>query len=133
MESVSWKILSSVDGLLLNYHVTLQSTTEISAAELLMGKRLHTRLELIHPNTTIKVIKKQGNIENSSTPSYLEVGDELFAKLNISVVRKIDSCFNYSYKLKTQSRYFICHHLDHLHVSYPSDNMSLHTNPIYNQ
>ena len=54
--------------LLLNYHVTLQSTTEISTAELLMGKRLHTRLELIHPNTTIKLIKKQGNIENSSTP-----------------------------------------------------------------
>ena len=43
----------------------------------------------------------------------------------------MDSCFSYSYKLKTQSRHFI-HHLDHLHVSYPSDNMSPHTDPATN-
>ena len=37
---------------LLNYLETSQSTTELSPAELLMGKRLHTRFDLIHPDST---------------------------------------------------------------------------------
>ena len=53
---------------LFNYHVTPQSTTELSPAELLMGRRSCIHLNLIHPDTTQKVIRKQGNVENSSTP-----------------------------------------------------------------
>ena len=45
-----------------------------------MGRRLRARLDLIHPDTTQKVIRKQGNVENSSTPRHFKVGDKLYAK-----------------------------------------------------
>ena len=90
---------------LFNYRVTPQSTTELSPAELLMGRRLHTRLDLIHPDATQKVIRKQGNVENSSTPRHL---DKLYAKdfsgkgkwIPVSVIKVTGPI---SYKLKTQS------------------------------
>ena len=63
-----------------NYCVTPQSTTELSPADLLKGRRLRTRLDLIHPDTTQKIIRKQGNIENFSTPRHFKVGDKLYAK-----------------------------------------------------
>ena len=112
---------------LFNYRVTPQSTTELSPAELLMGRRLRTRLDLIHPDTSQKVIRKQGNVENSSTPRHFKVGDKLYAKdfsgkgkwFPASVIKVTGPI---SYKLKTQSGHFIRRHLDHLRVRYLPDN-----------
>ena len=47
---------------LFNYRVTSLSTTELSPAVLLMGRRLCTRVDLIHLDTTQNVIMKQGNV-----------------------------------------------------------------------
>ena len=87
-------------------------------------------MDLIHPDTTQKVIRKQGNVENSSTPRHFKVGDKLYAKdfsgkgkwIPVSVIKVTGPI---SYKLKTQSGHFICRHLDHLRVRYlPDDNVT---------
>jgi hypothetical protein len=44
---------------LLNYRRTPQSTTGISPAELLLGRRLRTRLDLLRPSLTSTVEAKQ--------------------------------------------------------------------------
>ena len=115
---------------LFNYHATPQSTTELLPAELLMGRRLRSRLDLIHPDATQNVIRKQGNVETSSYPRHFKVGDKLYAKdfsdkgkrISASVIKVTGPI---SYKLKTQSGHFIRHHLDHLCVCYrPHDNVT---------
>ena len=86
-----------------------------------MGRRLRTCLDLIHPDTTQKVIRKQGNVENSSTPRHFKVGDKLHAKdfsgkgkwIPASVIKVTGTI---SYKLKTQSGHFIRRHVDHFFV-----------------
>ena len=124
MESVSYvegTIECRLAHFLFNYRVTPQST-----AEFLTGRRPCTRLGLIHPDTKQKVIRKNGNVENSSTLQHLKVGDKLYAKdfsgegklIPASVIKVTGPV---SYKLKTQSRHFIRRHLDHLHVRYFSD------------
>ena len=44
---------------LFTYPITPHITTGISPAELLLGRRPRTRLDLLHPNTAIKVEEKQ--------------------------------------------------------------------------
>lgn len=87
-----------------------------------MERRLCTHVDLIRPDTTQKVIRKQGNSENSSTPRHFTVGDKLYAK-DFSVKEKVSGAI--SYKLRTQSGHYIHHHLDHLRVHYlPGNNVT---------
>ena len=44
---------------LFQYRVTLQTTTGVSPAELLMGRRLRMHLDLLHPDTASKVADKR--------------------------------------------------------------------------
>ena len=44
---------------LLTYHISPQSTTGVSPSELLVGRRLRTRLDLLKPNTEATVEEKQ--------------------------------------------------------------------------
>ena len=44
---------------LFTYRITPQSTTQMSPAELLMGRRLRSRLDLLKPNLAQRVEKKQ--------------------------------------------------------------------------
>ena len=44
---------------LFKYHVTPQTTTGLSPAQLLMGRILRTHLDLLHTDTSQKVIEKQ--------------------------------------------------------------------------
>ena len=86
-----------------------------------MGRRLYTRLDFIHPNTTQQLIRKQGNVENSSIPRQFKVGDKLYAKDFSGKGKWIpDSVIKVTgplpYKLNTQSGHFIRHHLDQLCV-----------------
>ncbi len=41
---------------LLNYQITLQTSTGLSPSQLLMGRRLRTRLDQIHPDSTSRVL-----------------------------------------------------------------------------
>ena len=44
-----------LETVLFSYRITPQSTTGVSAAELLLGKRPRTRLDLVKPNTATRV------------------------------------------------------------------------------
>ena len=44
---------------LFSYRITPQGTTGVSPAELLLGRRPHTRLDLLHPNTAGRVEERQ--------------------------------------------------------------------------
>ena len=48
-----------------------------------MGRRLRALLDLIHPDTTQKVIRKQGNVENSSTPDILKLDTNCMLKISV--------------------------------------------------
>ena len=70
--------------LLLTYRMTPQSTTGISPAELLLGRRPRTRLDLLRPNTAERVEKKQmdqkARHDVRAKPRTFNEGDIVFAK-----------------------------------------------------
>ena len=65
---------------LLKYHVTPQSTIGVSPSGLLMGRRLCTALDLLHPDTSCKVSEKQDKLIRNKAPFKLEIGDKHFVK-----------------------------------------------------
>ena len=69
---------------LFTYRITPQSTTGISPAELLLGRRPHTRLDLLRPNTARRVEERQQAQKRkhdlrARTRSFKE-GDTVFVK-----------------------------------------------------
>lgn len=66
---------------LFKYRVTPQTTTGLSPAQLLMGRRLRTHLDLLHPDTSSQKAeeKQQRSAETTKTPRTFAVGDKLFA------------------------------------------------------
>lgn len=65
---------------LLSYRTTPQSTTGLTPSELLMGRRLRNRLDFVHPDSTKRVVEKQGKLKSFSAPRRFEVGEPLYAK-----------------------------------------------------
>ena len=59
------------------YHVTPHSTTELSLAELI-GRKLRTTLDLIHPDVSCKVTIKLTTRSSRKSPCTLSVGDNVF-------------------------------------------------------
>uniref|UniRef100_A0AAV2K5K2 Gypsy retrotransposon integrase-like protein 1 n=1 Tax=Knipowitschia caucasica TaxID=637954 RepID=A0AAV2K5K2_KNICA len=53
-------IQTNVSRVLFNYRITPQSTTGLSPAEMLQGRRLRSTLDLVHPDLRSKVEQKQG-------------------------------------------------------------------------
>ena len=56
---ISGDIKSRLAKVLLTYRISPQSTTGVSPSELLVGRRLRTRLDLLKPNTAATVEEKQ--------------------------------------------------------------------------
>ena len=56
---ISGDINSRLAKVLLTYRISPQSTTGVSPSELLVGRRLRTRLDLLKPNTAVTVEEKQ--------------------------------------------------------------------------
>ena len=69
---------------LLTYRIAPQGTTGISPAELLLGRRPRTRLDLLHPNTTGRVEMKQWEQKErhdaKAKSRVFCVGDPVFAR-----------------------------------------------------
>ena len=115
---------------LFRYRVTPHIITGLLPADLLVGRRLHTHLSLIHPDTSCKVIKKQDKLTGITKPVWkLLVGDCLYArnfKGNDKWIPDTVTCITVpvSYQVQTSSSTIQCHHVDQLHYLYPlnSDN-----------
>ena len=56
---ISGDINSRLAKVLLTYRISPQSTTGVSPSELLVRRRLRTRLDLLKPNTAVTVEEKQ--------------------------------------------------------------------------
>ena len=70
--------LSERTARLLNYCITPQSTTELSPAELLQGRKLHSRLDLLKPDITARVqLKQKESHGRHARDRYLDVGDSV--------------------------------------------------------
>lgn len=86
-----------LDRFLLHYRITPQTTTGESPAKFLMGRRLRTRLDLIHPDATDKIVQKQEKMANSDQKKerVFNKGDKVYAKNFTS-----QSGFQQQYKTK---------------------------------
>ena len=58
-KSVRGTVSDCISRFLFQYQLTLHSTTGVSPAELLMGRRVCSKLDLLMPNTQSKVLEKQ--------------------------------------------------------------------------
>ena len=110
---------------LLKYRVTPQTTTEQSPSQLLMGRRIRTCLDLLHPDSTQDTVKKkQEKIKNDQQPRKFSVGDNLFAKdfhtvhnkwIPVEVVKITGPV---SYEVVTENGLRLRRHVDHLRKRY---------------
>ncbi len=69
---------------LFNYRITPHTSTGISPSELLMGRRLRSRLDLLYPNITRRVESSQQrqkeSHDNTKPVRRLEIGDMVYAE-----------------------------------------------------
>ena len=103
---------------LLQYRVTPQTTTGLSPSQLLMGRKIRTCLDALHPDMSEDVEKKQEKLISSKEPCKFKLDDLLFAKnFHGSVwipvkVTKITGPL--SYEVITESGVTLRRHVDHL-------------------
>lgn len=80
----SGSITTRLARVLFTYRITPQSTTGISPAELLLGRRLRTRLDLLRPNTAARVEDKQlqqkARHDITAKHRVFVIGDTVFVK-----------------------------------------------------
>ena len=115
---------------LFKYRITPQSTTGLSPAQLLMGRRLRTHLDLLHPDIS-KVQDKQQKEVSGKAPRTFKVGDKLFAKdfhgtkwIPV-VVSKVTGPL--SYHVDTSDGLTLCRHVDHLRIRHSENSKHLET------
>ena len=116
---------------LFRYRVTPQTTTGLSPAQLLMGRRLRTHLDLLHPDTSQKATENQyKSAVTNKIPRTFKKGDKVFAKnfhgtpwLPVTVSKV---CGPLSYQVKTDTGLILRRHVDHLRVRYTDDSDSEH-------
>ena len=63
-------LISRVATVLFSYRMTPQTTTGVSPSELLLGKKLRTRLDLLKPNLTSWVESKQVDQKSTHEPGH---------------------------------------------------------------
>ena len=77
-------IQDKLSKFLFKYRITPHSTTGVSPAELLMNRRLSSRLDLLYPNISKKIqaqqIKQKLGHDNSKPLHSFELGDAVFVE-----------------------------------------------------
>ena len=109
------------------YCVTPHSTTEASPVELLMGRKLRTTLDLIHPDMSHTVSSKQTDFKSTKPLRQFSIGQKVFAHnyrgtstwIPAQVVEKIGPV---SYKVQIAPNLILRRHIDQLRVRYSEDN-----------
>ena len=64
---------------LFKYRITPQTTTGVFPAQHLMGRRLRTNLDLLHPDTAVRMNEKQEKSILGRAPRQFEVGQKVYA------------------------------------------------------
>ncbi|XP_011404918.1 PREDICTED: uncharacterized protein K02A2.6-like [Amphimedon queenslandica] len=125
--------VSKLDGLMehcltqfrFKYRVTSQTTTNLSAVQLLIGRRLRTIMDLLHPDASKRVEDKQRKLMTDKRPRTFAVGDKVFVRDVLhkkwipAVVIKITGPL--SYHVETNSGVVLRMHVDHLCPHFPED------------
>ena len=76
LKKLEGNIQDRLTQFLARYCITPHCSTEMSPAELLMGRKLRTTLDLIHPDLSCKVTSKHySNTESKKTLHMFKVGD----------------------------------------------------------
>jgi len=88
-----------VNAFLFKYRTTPQTTTGVTPAELLMGRKLHTHLDMLVPYVGVKVSKKQSLQKHAHD---LHAKDKQF-QVNDPVLAKNFSCSGSPGKILRQS------------------------------
>ena len=116
-----------ISRFLFRYRVTPHSTTGLSPAELLMGRRLRTHLDLLHPDTSQKDIEKQDKLAKvTKRCRKFVVGDRLYARnyrgnnkwIPVIVTRILGPV---SYQIQTSSGSIQCRCVDQLRYRHSLD------------
>ena len=129
-------IHTRLNRFLLTYRITPQTSTGLSPSELLMGRRIRTCLDLIHPDTVQKVAnKQQDKLKSNGEPRKFTPGDELYAK-NYSghgkwiPVTVIQTTGPLSYKVRSQTGHVLRRHVDQLCYHYTTENQVLNPESV---
>lgn len=69
-----------LDRFLLSYRSTPHTSTGVSPAEFLMGRKLRTRLDLTHPDSTRQVRQRQDKQKGTEPPRKFEIGDKVYVR-----------------------------------------------------
>ena len=74
---------SKLTRFLFRYHITPHSTTGITPAEMLLGRRPRSKLDLVHPDVAGKVAKKQDPMKAQGPAKPVrafQVGDRVYGR-----------------------------------------------------
>ena len=109
--------------LLFTYHITPHSTTGVSPAQLLMGRNLKSRFDLLKPNLTVRVEEKQQQQKHThdthAVTRQFDKGEEVYVRDlrpgHTWLQGKVVKCSGpVSYRVKIDNGQVIRRHQDHL-------------------
>ena len=127
LRNLEGDVQERISRFLFRYRVTPHSTTGLSPAELLMGQRLRNHLDLLHPDTSRKVIEKQDKLAKvTKRCRKFAVGDRLYARnyrgnnkwIPVIVTRFLGPV---SYQVQTSSGSIQRRHVDQLRYRHSLD------------
>ena len=122
LKKLEGNIQDRLTQFLARYCITPHCATEMAPAELLIGRKLRTTLDLIHPDLSHKVTSKlHSNTESKKTLRMFKVGDKVFARNYHGTptwvpAEVIQVTGPVSYKVKTSADTILCRHIDQLRV-----------------
>ena len=123
----SGSIQEKLNRFLFRYRITPQTTTGLAPCELLMKRKLKSRLDLVFPNIEEKVVEKQSkqkeHHDKTSKRRIIKVGDSVFAK-NFSLNSQLkwikgtikNQTGPLSFKIELQDGRMIRRHIDHIRI-----------------
>ena len=83
MKKLTGDVQNRLFTVLFHYRITPQTTTGLSPAELLMGRKLQNQLDLLHPDIARKVTERQqkwSTTGRAPTCRKFKIGDRLYAR-----------------------------------------------------
>ena len=111
-----------ISRFLFNYRITPQSTTGTSPAELLLGRRPRSRLDLLKPDLFTRIETKQAKqrlTSNSRTVPDYKLGDAVYAR-NFGYGSRwipgllVEITGPLSFKIECEGGRIWCRHVDHI-------------------